>query len=152
MTVQTPPTHHRNSMSAISQLCCYWSDFDETLNVGSWEHLKLDSNCHSDICPGNICPGDICPYQEYLSWYPLKFDQALQADSKKLDFIFLEPDSFTQNFCTHNLLDSKLDLSFFKPKYLEQNFLGPTFYFTQIFSDPTPILTWIAFWSKSFLA
>ena len=105
-----PPNHHRNSMSAISQLLltqfwwhfkgrllwtfgtdsnchsdifvqatlcnicpyqeylsCYWPNFDETLKVGSWEHL--DSNCHSDLCLGNICPGDICPYQEYLSCY-----------------------------------------------------------------------------------
>ena len=26
-------------------------DFDETLKIGSWEHLEKDSNCHGDICP-----------------------------------------------------------------------------------------------------
>ena len=46
-------------------------DFDETLKIGSLEHLEqiptvmvtfVDATCY-------ICPGDICPYQEYLSSY-----------------------------------------------------------------------------------
>ena len=55
-------------------LSCYWPDFDETLQVGSWEH-------HGDICPRNICPGDICTYQEYLSCYWPDFDQTLKVGS-----------------------------------------------------------------------
>ena len=55
-------------------------DFDETLHVGSCEHLEQiptvmvtfvkatfvlvtfflrEANCHEDIHPGNFCPGDI---------------------------------------------------------------------------------------------
>ena len=48
-------------------LSCYWPAFDETVEVGSWEHLQkisidktlkvgsFDANCHDDICQGNIC-------------------------------------------------------------------------------------------------
>ena len=63
----TPVTRTRTRTTTPKYIIFYWPDFDQTLNVGSWEHL--DSNCHSDICPGNISPRNICPYQEYLSCY-----------------------------------------------------------------------------------
>ena len=41
MTVQTPPTHHPPTQTQYQQyLSCYWPDFDETLKVGSCEHLE----------------------------------------------------------------------------------------------------------------
>jgi len=46
-------------------LSCYWPDFDQTLNKGSWEHKQ---QILTDISPGNICLGDIFPYQQYLSF------------------------------------------------------------------------------------
>ena len=54
--------------------------------TGFWPNFKhrflgtsrLDSSCHSDICPGNICLGYNCPYQEYLSHYWLNFDETLK--------------------------------------------------------------------------
>ena len=73
------PTHHRNSMSVISQLLLtrFWRNFKRRFMGLSW----TDFNCHSNICPGNICPGDICPYQEYLSCYWPDFDQTLKIGS-----------------------------------------------------------------------
>ena len=64
-------------------LSCYWPDFDETLNVGSWEHLEWIPTVTLTfvICPDNICPGGICPYQEYLSCYWLDFDETLKVGS-----------------------------------------------------------------------
>ena len=59
----------------------YWLNFDETLQIGSWEHLEQITNCHSDIYPGNICSGDICTYQEYLSCYWPDFDETLNVAS-----------------------------------------------------------------------
>ena len=55
-------------------------NFDKTLKVASWEHLKQISD-QVDICPGNICPGDICPYQEYLNCYWPNFDETLKVAS-----------------------------------------------------------------------
>ena len=45
MTLQTTTTdHHRHPTTTETQCCqylsCYWPDFDETLNLGSWEHLE----------------------------------------------------------------------------------------------------------------
>ena len=57
-TLQPPPTH-TNSMP----------DLDETLKVGSWEHLEHIYDSQHGICPDNICPGSICPYQEYPRCY-----------------------------------------------------------------------------------
>ena len=35
------PPHHPPTETQCQQfLFCYWPDFDETLNVGSWEHLE----------------------------------------------------------------------------------------------------------------
>ena len=75
----THPTHHRNSMSAISQLLLtrLWWNFKGRLLGTS----RTDSNCQGDICPRNICPCDICPYQEYLSCYWPDFDETLQVRS-----------------------------------------------------------------------
>ena len=66
-TTTTTP-HHRNSISAISQLLLtrFWWNFKGRFLWTS----RTDSNCNGDICPGNICPRDTCPYQEYLStWF-----------------------------------------------------------------------------------
>ena len=38
---------------------CYWPNFDQTLNIGFWEHIEQ--------IPGNIRLGKIFPYQDYLS-------------------------------------------------------------------------------------
>ena len=75
----TPTTHHRNSMSAISQLLLngFWWNFQGRF-LGTF---RTDSNCQGDICPRNICPRDICPYQEYLSCYWPDFDETLQVGS-----------------------------------------------------------------------
>ena len=33
--------HHPPTQTQCQQyLSCYWPDFDETLNIGSWEHLE----------------------------------------------------------------------------------------------------------------
>ena len=76
-----PPTHHTNSMSAISQLLLarFWWNFKGSFLGAS----RTDSNYQVNICPGNICPGDICPHQEYLSCYWLNFDQTLKVSFKK---------------------------------------------------------------------
>ena len=134
-------------------LSCYWPDVDQTLKVGSRNHLQQMPTVMVLFIYSTFVLVTLVPFRNISAVTNSDLIKLLRKITKKyFDVLFLEPDHFTQNFCTHNLLDSKLDLSFFKPKYLEQNFLGPTFYFTQIFSDPTPILTWIAFWSKSFLA
>ena len=39
MTLQTPP-HHPTQTQRQQYLSCYWPDFDETLKVGSCEHLE----------------------------------------------------------------------------------------------------------------
>ena len=72
-------THHRNSMSAISQLLLtrFWWNFKGWF---LWT-FRAYSNCQGDICPSNICPRDICPYQEYLSCYWPDFDETLQVGS-----------------------------------------------------------------------
>ena len=70
-------TDHPPGTQCRQYLSCYWSDFDKTLKVASWEHLEQIV----DICQGNICPGDICPYQEYLSCYWTDVDQALKVGS-----------------------------------------------------------------------
>ena len=74
-----PPTHHTNSMSAISQLLLagFWWNFKSRF---LWT-FRTDSNCQGDIYPCNICPRDICPYQEYLSCYWPDFDETLQVGS-----------------------------------------------------------------------
>ena len=36
-TTTPPPT---TETQCVQYLSCYWPDFDETLNVGSWEHLE----------------------------------------------------------------------------------------------------------------
>ena len=73
----TPPHHHRNSMSVISQLLLtrFWPNFKGRFQGTS----RTDSNCYSYSCPGNNCPGDICPYQEYLSCCRPDFDQTLEV-------------------------------------------------------------------------
>ena len=79
--------------------------------------------------------GDICPYQEYISCccYRLYFDHTFKVDSKKIfDFLFLEPDHFTQNFWTQRL-----------KKILTPNFFGPLFFGTLIFWTKT-------FWDLTF--
>ena len=40
MTVQATPPPHPTQTQCHQYLSCYWSDFDETLKVGSWEHLE----------------------------------------------------------------------------------------------------------------
>ena len=40
-------------------LSSYWSDFAQTLNEGSWDHLT-NANCLGDIFPGNIFPSHNC--------------------------------------------------------------------------------------------
>ena len=35
----TTTTHHKELLDQ-QYLSCYWPDFDETLKVGSWEHLE----------------------------------------------------------------------------------------------------------------
>ena len=74
-----PTTHHRNSMSRISQLLLtrFWWNFKGRF---LWT-FRTDSNCQGDICPRNICPRDICPYQEYLSCYWPDFDETLHSSS-----------------------------------------------------------------------
>ena len=61
------PTHHTNSMSAISQL----------LLTAFWWNFKG----HGDICQNNICPDNICPYQKYFSCYSPIVDQTLKIGS-----------------------------------------------------------------------
>ena len=39
MTLQTTPPHP-HKLNVSQYLSCYWSDFDETLKVGSCEHLE----------------------------------------------------------------------------------------------------------------
>ena len=75
----TPPSHHTNSTSAISQLLVtqFWWNF----KVRFLWTFRTDSICHGDICQGNICPGDICPYQEYLSSNCPDFDETLKIGS-----------------------------------------------------------------------
>ena len=70
----TTNTHHRNSMSAISQLLLprFWWNFKGRF---LWPY-RTDSNCQGEICPRNICP-----YQEYLSCYWSDFDETLQVGS-----------------------------------------------------------------------
>ena len=72
-------THHRNSMSVISQLLLtrFCWNFERRFMGLSW----TDFNCHSNICPGNICPCDNCPYQEYLSCYWPDFYETLNVGS-----------------------------------------------------------------------
>ena len=42
MTLHTHPTPPPTTQTQCQQyLSCYLPDFDETLNVGSWEHLEL---------------------------------------------------------------------------------------------------------------
>ena len=74
-----PHHHHRNSMSAISQLLLtrFWRNFKHRFMGLSW----TDFNYRSNICPGNICPGNICLYQEYLSCYWPDFDTTLKVGS-----------------------------------------------------------------------
>ena len=41
MTLQPPPPPPPPTQTQSQQyLSCYWPDFDETLKVGSWEHLE----------------------------------------------------------------------------------------------------------------
>ena len=40
MTLQTPPTQPTTQTQHQQYLSCYWPDFDETLKVGSCEHLE----------------------------------------------------------------------------------------------------------------
>ena len=64
MSLQTtPPTQ----IQCQQYLSCYWLNFDQTFEVGSWEQLEQISTVTvtCDICPGNISPGNI--YQEHLS-------------------------------------------------------------------------------------
>jgi len=35
-----PTPHPTTQTLCLQYLSCYWPDFDETLNVGSWEHLE----------------------------------------------------------------------------------------------------------------
>ena len=122
------PTHPPTQTQSQQYLSCYWPDFDETLKVGSWEHLEQIPTV-SDICPGNICPGNICPYQEYLSWYLLDFDQTFLTQFLGA-LIFVDHIFFVQNF--------------FRPKYffntniiLAKHFLNqfvlPKFFWTCFF-------------------
>ena len=71
-----PPTHHRNSKSAISQLLL--TQFLWKFKCRILGKLRTDSNCH-----GDIYPGDIYPYQEYLSCYWPNFDETLNIGSWK---------------------------------------------------------------------
>ena len=58
-------------------LSCYWPDFDETLKVGSWEHLEQIQTGRVPFVPV------ICPYQEYLNYYWHNLDQILKAMSRQ---------------------------------------------------------------------
>ena len=82
MTVQTSPTHHhRNSISAISQLLLtqFWWNFKGRFLWTS----RTNYNCNGDICPGNICPRNICPYQEYLrTWFWWNFKDRFLGTSQ----------------------------------------------------------------------
>ena len=60
-------------------LSCYWPDFNETLKVGSCEHLEQIPTV--DICAGNIYPVYIYTYQEYLSCCWPDFDETLKVGS-----------------------------------------------------------------------
>ena len=64
-----PPPPPPTQTQCQQYLSCYWPDLDETLKVGSWEHLEHIYDSQHDICPDNICPGSICPYQEYPRCY-----------------------------------------------------------------------------------
>ena len=75
----TPPTHHTNSKSVISQLLL--TRFEPNFKGRFLGPYWTDFNCSSNICKGNICPGDICPYQEYLSSYWIDFDKTLKVGS-----------------------------------------------------------------------
>ena len=67
MTLQTTPPNPPTAQTQCQQyLSRYWPDFDETLKVGSWEHLEQIQTgmVNGDICLGNIYPSNICQYQE----------------------------------------------------------------------------------------
>ena len=100
---------------------CPYQETAQLLLTRCWPNFKglflepslTDANHYGVIYPVNICPRDIFLYQEYLNCYQLNCDQTLKVYSKKnFDFLFSEPDNFTQNYCTQNLLDS----TFFGPK------------------------------------
>ena len=64
MTLHTTPPHPPSLITqtqCYQYLSCYWPDFDETLYIGSWEHLEqilnqiLNPNIEPDIEP-NIEP------------------------------------------------------------------------------------------------
>ena len=142
----------------LEYLSCYLPDFDETLNVVSWEHLeqipiiKLTFVLSRQHLPwGRLSISGISRLLLTWCWtnfrgrflepsHRLNFDQTLKVDyKKKIWFMFLEPDHFTQNFCSQNLLDSKL---FWTP-----NFLEPMFFWTQTLWDLT---FFDFFWSNTF--
>ena len=78
----------------------YWPDADQTLKVGSWNHLyQMPTIMVIFVQTTFVHIRNIS-----LTQFGPNFKGRFQT---KLDFLFLEPDHFTQKLCTQNLLDSK---------------------------------------------
>ena len=98
-------------------LICYWSNFDQTLNLGSCLWLALtDANCH----------GDIYPSRQHLSWRHLSI---LGISQLLLTQIFSSQYFGGLDFFWINI---RFDLSLFGA----QNILIPTLFGPKLFSGP----------------
>ena len=82
MTLQTPTTQTQYQQ----HLSYYGPDFDETLNVGSWEHLGQIPNVIVTFFRATFVLVIFVHIKNIsgLSCYRLNFDQTLKVDSKKI--------------------------------------------------------------------
>ena len=89
------------------QLSCYWPDFDETLKVGSWEHLEQIPTI-------------------MVTFVQATFDQAIFARIRNIEAV-TNQNLFYHKFFGPNIF---LNLNFLDPK-----FFGPKLLWTQLYSS-----------------
>ena len=103
---------------------CYWPDVDKTLKVGFWNHLYQMPTLMVIFVQSTFALVTFVHIRNISAVTDSIWPNYKGGFQKNFDFNFLEPDHFTQNVCTQNLLDSKFFGSqiFFPKVFLDLNF------------------------------
>ena len=83
MTVHTTPPHPTPPTQTQCQqyLSCYWPDFDETLKVGSWEHLEQTLTVTVTFVPATFVLGTFVHIRNISAVNWPNFDETLKVTS-----------------------------------------------------------------------
>ena len=140
-------------------LSCYWPNFDQTLNVGSWEHLLQMPSVMDTFVQATFVLATFVHERNILAIPDPILTKLLGPNFLGAFFLFtftlLDPNFFGPKkslepkfFWTQNLLGWKfhwtqtfLDLNCWDQIFLDRKFYGPKIFWTQNVLDPKFFVT-----------